>query len=403
MARLALTLVCLVAMSLAAARAQAAGVYVALGDSYTAGPLIPNPKGDPKDCGQSDHNYPTLVAGRIAATVFVDVSCSSAQTRNMTEEQGDLPFGGTNPPQFNGLRRDAELVTMGIGGNDMGFGDIVNTCAVLAFQSGGTGQPCTDHYTAGGRDQIAERLRDVVAPRLARVVDGAHARAPRARLLVVGYPDPLPAPPGCYPAVPVAPGDLPYLHAVVRRLHETVQSAAVGGGADYVELLAGSTGHDFCQLPGTKWYEGLVLTAPAYPAHPNALGMEFAARQVLDALRRPVPNDFAVLGTRPGGGGALVVRLRVPRRGALGIEATTRTRYPNGVRRRLVRTVAYGAAQAVASRPGEVLVRLVPRRSARRALRRAGRLYVRLRIAWEPVAGTRRAKAWTVRVPAPRR
>lgn len=401
----ALLIACLAAAAaVAAGRADAAGVYVALGDSYTSGPLILNPKGDPIDCGQSDHNYPTLVAQRIAPSVFVDVSCGSAQTRHMTEPQDELPLGGTNPPQFNGLRRDAALVTVGIGGNDMGFGGIVNRCVELGVRSGGRGQPCTDHYTAGGRDQIAERLRVTVAPRLARVIGQIHERAPRARLLVVGYPDPLPVPPGCYPVLPLAPGDLPYLHAVARRLHETVRDAAVGGGAEYVELFAGSAGHDICQLPGTKWYEGVVPTAPAYPAHPNALGMEFAAREVLDVLRRPVPNEFSIVGVRPAGGGKVSLRVRAPRRGTFRIEATALTRSPNGVRRGALRRISYAPSiRALAHRPIEMGLRLTPRASSLRALRRDRRLYVQLRISFEPVAGTRRTKTWLVRVPAPRR
>jgi hypothetical protein len=53
---------CLVVLALTGAAAQAAGgVYVALGDSYTSAPLVPNQHGDPIDCGRSDHNYPSLV------------------------------------------------------------------------------------------------------------------------------------------------------------------------------------------------------------------------------------------------------------------------------------------------------------------------------------------------------
>jgi hypothetical protein len=33
--------------------------YVALGDSYTAGPLIPTQLSDPAGCQRSDHNYRT--------------------------------------------------------------------------------------------------------------------------------------------------------------------------------------------------------------------------------------------------------------------------------------------------------------------------------------------------------
>jgi GDSL-like Lipase/Acylhydrolase family len=91
------------------------------GGSYTSAPLVPNQYGEPIDCGRSDHNYPSLVAQEFKVDTFVDVSCGSAQTKHMTEPQTDLPLGGTNPPQFNALRADATLVTVGIGGNDAGL------------------------------------------------------------------------------------------------------------------------------------------------------------------------------------------------------------------------------------------------------------------------------------------
>jgi lysophospholipase L1-like esterase len=204
----------------------------------------------------------------------------------MANPQTELPLGGTNPPQFDALRKGVDLVTVGIGGNDMRFGAIVETCTRLAIESGGEGAPCTEHYRSGGRDAIAVRLRKVVAPRLAKVIRGIERRSPRARLVVVGYPDPVPQAPGCYPEVPLAAGDLPYLHRIARRLSATVRRKAIKGGAEFVALRSGSIGHDICQPPGTRWYEGIVPTRPAYPVHPNALGMEFAARRLLAVLRR---------------------------------------------------------------------------------------------------------------------
>ena len=91
---------------LAASEAQPAaggGVYIALGDSYTAAPLVPNQHGQPIDCGRSDHNYPSLVADQFQPETFIDVSCGSAETKHMTEPQTGLPAGGTNPPQFLSL------------------------------------------------------------------------------------------------------------------------------------------------------------------------------------------------------------------------------------------------------------------------------------------------------------
>src|SRR6478735_5300851 len=52
--------------------------YVALGDSYTAGPIIPVQLASaqiPAGCLQSDHNYPHVNATKIAVTQFDDASC----------------------------------------------------------------------------------------------------------------------------------------------------------------------------------------------------------------------------------------------------------------------------------------------------------------------------------------
>ena len=77
-----------------------ATTYTALGDSYAAGPLIPNQSLNPLGCLRSDHNYAHLTAAAKALTL-TDVSCSGATTNDMTESQNVEP--GPNPPQFNGL------------------------------------------------------------------------------------------------------------------------------------------------------------------------------------------------------------------------------------------------------------------------------------------------------------
>ncbi|MFL5870392.1 MAG: SGNH/GDSL hydrolase family protein [Solirubrobacterales bacterium] len=364
----------LLALAAPAGAASQVGVYVALGDSYTAGPLVPNPTGDPIDCGRSDHNYPSLVATAIRPAEFRDVSCGSAQTKDMTAPQTGLPLGGTNPPQFNALDSSVDLVTLGIGGNDMGFGGIVETCAELGIQSSGQGHPCSDHYHAGGVDEIAQRLDEKVGPAITRVIDGIHERAPNARLVVVGYPDPVPQPPGCYPVVPIAAGDLPYLHLVAHNLSATVVDRARAGGAEFVDLLDGSAGHDICQLPPKKWYEGIVPTSPAYPAHPNALGMEFAARQVLATLAHPVPNRVRIIRKRRASSGRVVLRVRAPARGA--VTATAH---------------GYRKANAFAERAGAVRLTLKPRGHKPHS----GRVKVKVRFA--PVGGDPRTVRASIR------
>ena len=61
-----------------AMRAGSATRYTSLGDSYTAGPLIPDLTGDPAGCARSTSNYPSRVAAAIHAASFTDVSCQGA-------------------------------------------------------------------------------------------------------------------------------------------------------------------------------------------------------------------------------------------------------------------------------------------------------------------------------------
>ena len=257
--------------------------YVALGDSFTSGPLIPRLTGSPLGCLRSNHDYPSLVAAAIGPSSFRDVSCQGADTTNMTGPEG---VGiGTNPPQLHALGKATTLVTLGIGGNDIAFSDIVLVCSALSFTNP-FGAPCKGHYTSGGTDRLARAVAQT-GPKVAAVLADIHRLAPAARVLVVGYPVIVPSTGrGCWPLVPFAFGDVPYLRGVELKLNQMLASEAAAHGATYVNTYTDSIGHDVCQAPGTKWMEGIVPTMPAAPVHPNALEEKAMARQVLAALGR---------------------------------------------------------------------------------------------------------------------
>jgi len=261
--------------------AAAAPHYVALGDSYTAGPLIPTQTGSPAGCLRSTHSYPWLVAAGTSAATFTDVSCQGATTADMTHSQS-VPLG-TNPPQDSALSAGTTLVTLQISGNDIGFTNIIVYCTTLSLTNP-FGSPCKDHYTSGGTDQLRAAI-NAAAPKVAADLQGIHALAPAARVLLVGYPVILPnSGDGCWPAVPIAFGDVPYLRGVEQALNTMLATEAAANHATFVDTYTASIGHDVCQPTGTKWVEGLVPTSPAAPFHPNQLGEQAMARQVLAAL-----------------------------------------------------------------------------------------------------------------------
>ncbi|MGH3837202.1 MAG: SGNH/GDSL hydrolase family protein [Pseudonocardiaceae bacterium] len=254
--------------------------YVALGDSYAAGPLIPVQRLDRIGCQQSTRNYPARLAEALGIRDFTDVSCSGARTENMTAPQ---PVSlGTNPPQFDALTPDTDLVTVTISGNDIGFTDIFFTCARLSSLNP-LGNPCERQAIAAGADLYAQRIA-AAAPKVAGVLEGIRQRSPRATVLLVGYLRILPPAVGCYPVFPIARGDVPYLDGLEQQLTAMLAAQASNHGAVFVDSYARSLGHDACQLPLVKWVEGTVPTSPAAPVHPNAIGMQAVAGFTLDTL-----------------------------------------------------------------------------------------------------------------------
>ena len=287
-----LAAICLAALALTASGAVAQtsdfAVYVALGDSYTAAPLVPDQYGDPIGCARSNRNYPSLVTAAIRATTFRDVSCSAATTEHMLAPQGVL--GGNNAPQFLALSGDTSLVTVGIGGNDVGLVGAATSCVGLGLLAP-TGTACrTSFAKPGGGDLLVDQIA-ASAPKIAATLQGIHARSPQARVLIVGYPDVTPRDSrGCYPLVPLSDDDIAYLDESLRRTNAMLAQQAAANDAEFVDTYDDSVGHDVCTLPGTRWFEGLVPTTLASPVHPNALGEASMARSVLRVLGQPRPG-----------------------------------------------------------------------------------------------------------------
>jgi lysophospholipase L1-like esterase len=255
--------------------------YVAMGDSFSSGPLISLPqRGSPLGCLRSDHDYAVLVARALKASSFTDVSCGGARTEHMTHPQTNLLLGRANPPQFTALAKDTTLVSLTIGGNDVGFSHSYQ-CVVYALTDP-SGAPCRKALTKNGIDQYQVAIR-AAAPKVAAVLRGIHALAPHADVYLLNYLRLLPAKgPGCFPIVPIARGDVRYLRGVQDDLHRMLAAQAAATGVTYVDVSA--PGHDMCQNVGRRWVEG-IPARPAAPIHPNAAGERAMARFLLARLR----------------------------------------------------------------------------------------------------------------------
>jgi lysophospholipase L1-like esterase len=256
---------------------------VALGDSYTAGALLPTDlRARPLGCLRSAKGYPVLVAAALGASL-TDVACASAGVTDMTAAQRTSI--GTNPPQLNALAPADSLVVLTLAGDDIGFMNVLDECMELSFTDP-WGSPCRAHYTGGGTDRLAALVR-AEGPRLAAVLAGIAARAPRARIVVVGYPDMFPISGGCWPAVPITDGDVAYLRGIELQLNAVLAADAKAANATFVDTYTPTIGHDFCQPERIRDVEGLLPGSLVLPFHANARGQAAIAAAVLAALRTP--------------------------------------------------------------------------------------------------------------------
>jgi hypothetical protein len=268
-----------VAVGPAAGAAVAPGArYVALGDSYTAGPLI-LPMSDTFTCARSALDYPALLAARIKPAAFRDVSCSSATSGDFSSPQKGQVFG-TNPPQYNAITTATTLVTVGIGGNDIGLVGLAESCVNVLPAPYGTS--CAAKYTAGGVDVYSQRIAGF-APTYGAIVEHIRSLAPSARILLVGYPTGI-RNGGCFPIQPILGVDATYIQAKIDELNAAMKAQALAHGATYVDIRTPSIGHDACALPGIRWVEGLIPTSDAFPLHPNELEMQDTAKVIFGTL-----------------------------------------------------------------------------------------------------------------------
>lgn len=257
--------------------------YVALGDSYASGAGLAGVKD--KECDRTTGSYPSLISKSSAVAglkrAFKDVTCSGATTRAIWNYQG------SKPPQINALTPNTKLVTLTLGGNDVGFSSVLGTCAVVA-SSDRNGSPCKQYFTAGGKDVLGERI-NTMEGRVRDVLADVRRRSPHAKVIVVGYPALFPeSGVGCS-EVPFAKGDFAFLRDTTKKANRALQRQAAAGGVgmSFADTYTPTVGHDMCQPSEKRWVESLTPAANTAAAHPNSLGQLVMALATLQQIYKP--------------------------------------------------------------------------------------------------------------------
>lgn len=266
----------------------AAGRYVALGSSYAAGPGIEPLHG--AGCVRSDRNYPHQVA-EATGLALTDVTCSGATTANLLSEPQQIPGGGTAAPQLDAVTGDTRLVTITIGGNDLGLigGMLAGSCGSIVGGAlpaappdtitGALNALCGDTATEPTAADI-ERLTGA----LTDIVRAVQDKAPGATVLLVEYLPVLGADATTCPMVPLAPEYAAVARKTFDGLITATRRAADDTGVRSIQV-PGADSHTACSPD--PWVNGILapvapdpIASMAASYHPNLDGMTVVAERV---------------------------------------------------------------------------------------------------------------------------
>lgn len=253
--------------------------YVAMGDSFSSGEG--NPKFEPgtdtksNACHRSSKAYPRLLQNDPSLNLgpMAFVACGGATTDSIMKGQWN------EPAQIDALSEATEVVTITIGGNNIGFADFATACSL---------DIC--NFSTPVYSSVVDKINNTLPSELNATFEAIAARVPTtAKIRVVGYPYITPAvmPSGfgsgtCWPFNGQADNPDPALndgataHDVVARLNSAL-SHAVSGANDPRFSFVDPNGtespfidHDWCKQD--RYFQIVALGNLEYSFHPNQDG-----------------------------------------------------------------------------------------------------------------------------------
>ncbi|MEV7778482.1 SGNH/GDSL hydrolase family protein [Kitasatospora sp. NPDC088351] len=230
----------------AASSAGAATVnYVALGDSYSAGVGAGGYTSESGSCKRSTNAYPYLWKNAHSPSSFSFVACSGAKTGDVLNNQLSALTSGTT------------LVSISIGGNDAGFAGTMQTCVLDSESACLSAVATAKNYAT-----------NTLPAQLDRVYSAIHAKAPNARVVVLGYPHLYKIGGSCIFGI----GDTKRaaINSAADALDGVLAKRAANAGFAFGDVRSIFTEHEICGS-STTWLNSTTLPVDE-SYHPKASG-----------------------------------------------------------------------------------------------------------------------------------
>lgn len=231
--------------------------YAAIGDSFAAGTGGRNYLDT--SCYRSANSYPKQLDADANLRLVAFPACSGASTVEVISQQ--VPA----------IPSTARVVTVTVGGNDVGFADVMQSCFVFRTSS------CASDIANGAAIAASEGF----AASIRNVVDQAQAKAPGAKVIVTGYP--------LLFHLNASGVNTKYswadeVNLETVKLNDVIEANAIAAGAVFVDAEGPFAGHGIGS--SSPWINDWSLFRSTDAFHPNATGYTAYAA----ALRTvPVP------------------------------------------------------------------------------------------------------------------
>jgi len=247
---------CALAIPLAAVAAAPAGAataagtavnYVALGDSYSSGLGAGSYISSSGSCDRSTVAYSALWARASHPASYVSVACAGSNNSSVISGQ------------LSALSDQTTLVSITVGGNDVGFENVMETCVLESTSS------CVSAVGA------AENQASTILPgNMDRVLSAISAAAPNARVVVLGYPAlyDLSRSSAC---IGLSTTDRNALNQGAGVLDQVIQAAAARHGDVFGDVRGTFSGHQICD-GGSSWLHSVNIFDISESYHPTAAG-----------------------------------------------------------------------------------------------------------------------------------
>jgi lysophospholipase L1-like esterase len=271
--------------------------YVALGDSYASGeglsPFASGSDTSADKCHRSLRSYPFLIHAELALGRFHDYACSGATTDRISTSTQYGPEG--LPQAYHRPVEHAQLVTVTVGGDDVGFSHDLTYCA--------------EHKYCQRNASFVNAVNQEFAALPAKL-DAAYDairrnKRKRATIIVLGYPRLFPMIKS-HQQCQIIHGhfgfgfedsEQDYFNAKAAQLDQLVSAAATRAGFFFISPLDAFVGHAQCDPD--PWLNGLSIHIGDHPTfkasfHPNTEGQREYANLLEGGIanyRGPVNPD----------------------------------------------------------------------------------------------------------------